>query len=287
MSDHVVLCPNPHRDPVLAATLRARELLMDAGETVLISPVFGTDGIIGLPDDVPTVPLESAIPGTKLLISLGGDGTILHTARAAFGSDVPILGVNLGHKGFLAELEVNELEQLVDAARGQFRPERRMMIEVELLRDDQIIYADHGLNDAVVRSVVSTLRLVAFSNGERIAGFSGDGLIVSTPTGSTAYSMAAGGPIAEPTARNIILTPICAHDLTARSFVLHPSREITIRTMSPTEKAAVLSVDGDNTIALADGDVVRVRCSPYETLLAHVSQKSFYDIAYEKLSNRN
>lgn len=284
MTDHVVLCPNPHRDPELKATLTARKLLEQAGKTVLISPVFGSDEEICTPAHVETVPLSQSLRGASLLVSLGGDGTILHTARAAIGTEVPILGVNLGHKGFLAELESNELYRLLDAAEGRYTLMRRMMLDVELHRKGRLAFSDCALNDAVVRGVVSTLRLQAFGDGIRITGFSGDGIIVSTPTGSTAYSMAAGGPLVEPSADNIILTPICAHNLAARSFILAPDRQITIRTGKLAEKRALLSVDGDNLAELLDGDEILVRRSKNVTLLAHVSGKSFYETAYEKLA---
>ncbi|MCL2343479.1 MAG: NAD(+)/NADH kinase [Firmicutes bacterium] len=269
MSSHIVLCPNPKRDHDLILTRRAQELLAREGLSVCISPLAELD--------------EKTIEGAKLVVTFGGDGTILHTARAVVKAGIPILGVNLGNKGFLAELEPDELPKLLEAARGNFSVERRMMSDVELVRGGKVIHRDCALNDAVLMRVLSTIRLTVYGDGHKITEFSGDGVILATPTGSTAYSMAAGGPLVEPSAENIILTPICAHMLAARSFVLAPDRRVAVRMGVLGEKQAILSVDGNTAIALKTNDEIRVRKSEYYTRLAHVGDKSFYDIAYEKL----
>ncbi|MDO4749834.1 MAG: NAD(+)/NADH kinase [Eubacteriales bacterium] len=284
MADRIVLCPNPLRDPALGYTLHASELLKASGKEVSICPVLPLGKDTGIPADVQFAPLDEAVRGASLLVSLGGDGTFLRASRAVIGSDVPILGVNLGHIGFLTELEANQLDRLVSAADGQYELEKRMMLDVELIRNGKVVYSDQALNDAVVRGKVSTVRIRVEGDGARIMEFSGDGLIVSTPTGATAYSMAAGGPLVEPTAMNLILTPICAHDLSVRSFVLDAERHLTIRPEYRTDKHVLLSVDGDSAVEILAGDEVRVCRSNYSTLLAHVRTKSFYDVAFEKLS---
>lgn len=286
MGNHVVLCPNPYRDTGLTCTLKSKEILEDAGFEVMVSPVFSAGMTADISGLVDTVPLEKAMTGAGLLVSFGGDGTILHTARAAMKVETPILGVNLGNKGFMAELEANELERLVDAAQGKFTPDRRMMLDVELVRGGQAVYADCALNDAVVNGIVNTIHISAYGDGRTVTSFSGDGIVVATPTGSTAYSMSAGGPLVEPSANNIILTPICAHFLAARAFVLAPERHVEIQTGDLVGKSAMLSVDGASNIELVTGDVIHVKKSRHDTLLAHVGNKSFYDIAYEKLGER-
>ena len=149
-----------------------------------------------------------------------------------------------------------------------------------------MVFTDHALNDVVVRSIVHAIELEARGDGQIISAFMGDGIIVATPTGSTAYSMSAGGPLVEPSARNIIMTPICAHVLAAKSFVLAPEREVTVRTGDITGKGTVLSVDGFSTIKLQNGDELIIKKSRFETVLAHVGKKSFYEKAYEKLGER-
>jgi len=287
MVKHVVLCPNPYRDVNFELTREAKGILKQAGERVVISPVFSANRERpGIPEDIETMPLEESIRGASLLVSFGGDGTILSVARAAIHLDIPILGVNLGRKGFMAELEKEEIHRLVDAAKGNFKPDVRMMLYVELVRSGEVIHRDSALNDAVISSTIHTIPLEALGDGRKITKVFGDGIIVATPTGSTAYSMSAGGPLVEPNANNIIITPICAHALFARSFVLAPERFVTIRVGDLGGKVAILSVDGTDPIEMESEDLINVRKSEYSTLLAHVSDKSFYDIAYEKLGER-
>ena len=133
----------------------------------------------------------------------------MQLSRYLAGSGVPILGVNLGNKGFLAELEQTETDCILEVADGHYTVQTRMMLDLKLFRKGELVYEGSALNEAVVRASVSVVKLEAFSDGREVTAFSGDGMIASTPTGSTAYSMAAGGPIVEPCADCIILTPIC------------------------------------------------------------------------------
>lgn len=286
VKEHVVLCPNPYRDVNLKITLRAKKLLEDAGIKVLVSPVFSAGKTADISKLVETVPIEHALNGASLLVSFGGDGTILKAARMTIGVDTPIIGVNLGNKGFMAELESEQIGELVAAARGHYTPDRRTMLDVRLIRNGEAVYADTALNDAVINGVINTIHVSAYGDGRTITSFSGDGIIISTPTGSTAYSMSAGGPLVEPSAKNIILTPICAHFLAARAYVLAPDRNVEIRTGDLVGKRAVLSVDGATGVELMTGDSLLIKQSRHDTLLAHVGNKSFYDIAYEKLGER-
>ena len=283
MSSHIVLCPNPKRDRDLALTLRARDLLTRAGLSVCISPLFRDLGGYVPPAGAELCDLAEAAPGARLVVTFGGDGTILHAARAVVKAGIPILGVNLGNKGFLAALEPEELPKLVEAATGGFTVERRMMADVELVRDGEAVFTDCALNDAVVEGFVSIIRVQAFGDGHKITEFSGNGIVLATPTGSTAYSMAAGGPLVEPTAENLILTPICAHMLAARSFVLAPDRQVTVRAPALEGKRAILTVDGSVPVELREGDELRVKKSADVTLLANLWRRDFYRATYEKL----
>lgn len=285
MKNHVILCPNPHRDKDLALTKKARTLLEADGQQVCICPLFIEKEEVVLPDWANGVPIAQALPGAKLVVCFGGDGTLLHAARAVTEAKTPLLGVNLGNKGFLADLKPEELDRLVSAARGEYVPEKRMMLDVTLLRDGETIMQDTVLNDVAVNGIANAIRIRATGDDSVITEFSGDGIICATPTGSTAYSMSAGGPLVEPTASNLILTPICAHVLMSRSFVLAPDRRVDLIPADLRGKRAVLSLDG-NPIELRHGDRIRVTRSHNETLLARVSGRSFYDIAYEKLGER-
>ena len=226
-----------------------------------------------------------SLPGARLVVSLGGDGTILQLSRYLAGSGVPILGVNLGNKGFLAELEQTETDCILEVADGHYTVQTRMMLDLKLFRKGELVYEGSALNEAVVRASVSVVKLEAFSDGREVTAFSGDGMIASTPTGSTAYSMAAGGPIVEPCADCIILTPICTFRLAARSYVLKADREVSIRTVEQGDKEVFLSVDGV-AVPFLDGDELVVARSDKTLLMARVKDRSFFDIVFEKLVDK-
>lgn len=281
----VVLCPNPYKDIGLRVTMQAAEMLRAAGYEVLISAEY-LDGDEELDiGGIENCELEDAVRGASLVVPLGGDGTFMHTARRMIGHSIPMIGVNLGTVGFLTELESTDLPMLLEAAQGRFISSPRMMLEVTVERGGRQAFHDYALNDAVLHGISQTIHIDAYGDGHKITEFSGDGIVVASPTGSTAYSMAAGGPLVEPAAENIILTPICAHALAARSFVLAPDRVVTVRVGCPRNRRAIMSVDGGN-FELADGDTVRVVKSRYKTLLAHMGTKAFYDIVFEKLGER-
>lgn len=275
----IVLCPNPYRDRGLVLTARAQKLLEADGRRVVVSPVF-----VELPPGGAMVPLEDAARDAALVVSFGGDGTFLYVARAVMGSGVPLIGVNLGKKGFMTGLEPEELPLLCRAAAGDFRESARMLLKVELLREGEAVFSDYALNDAVVKSPLNCIRLEVAADDVPISNFSGDGVIVATPTGSTAYSMSAGGPIVEPEAENILVTPICAHLMQAKSFVLSPARTVTVAPEKLRGRPTVLSVDGSEAVPLESGDQVRVRRSGKSILVADLGTRSFYDAALAKLT---
>lgn len=280
----VILRPNPARDNALKVTLEAKTILESAGFEVYICPLFTNDECDTL--GVPFTPLDDVIDSAHLLVCLGGDGTLLHTARRIIGHPIPIIGVNLGNVGFLAELGENDLECLIEAANRNYTPSPRMMIKVEVERNNRVIYEDYALNEVILRGYLQAIKLTATGDGRKVLEYNGDGLIISTPTGSTAYSLSAGGPLVEPTAKNIILTPICAHSMSARSFVLAPDRIVTAYASDAHGKRKYISLDGCGTFDFETGDILRVRQAEHRTLLAHVTSRGFYDIVYEKLGDR-
>lgn len=280
----VVLCTNVRRDGELSYTARVKAMLEADGHRVTVSPICGEpEGAAPFPG----MELEQALDGADLLVTLGGDGTILRIAPQIMRHEVPLVGVNLGHVGFLTELDRDSAGLLRQAAAGDFRPVPRMMLDVEIRRNGERVFFDTALNDAVISGLVQNVHLTALGDGKQILNFSGDGMIVSSPTGSTAYSMAAGGPLVEPGAEAIVLTPICAHMLAARSFVLSPERTITVLPADVSEgRRCVLSADGRGMTDLMDGDRVIVTKSGYRLLMADLGTKSFYETAFEKLGGR-
>ena len=283
MKRRVILCPNPSKDLRLETSREAKAMLEAEGFEVCICPEF-VDGLPDdLPDDLALSEFEDVVDGAALVVSLGGDGTIMHTVRRMMGHEIPIIGINLGTMGFMAELDRSELEKLVCAARGEFTPSPRMMLEIEVLRGGETVFRDYAINDVFLHGVIQTIHMTARGDGKRILEFSGDGIVIASPTGSTAYSLSAGGPIVEPTAENLILTPICAHALIARSFVLAPDRIVTV-TLSDLRCKVFLSADG-GCFEMQGDDTLVVKKAAHKTLIAHVGEKAFYDIVFEKLGD--
>ena len=279
----IALCPNPFRDLELSFTRNVGVLLREAGFETAVCPVFADEEPEVIPQDIETRRIAEIAENCSLAVVIGGDGTMLAVARQLHGHDLPMLGVNLGTKGFMTSLEEENIALVVEAARGHYQISRRMMLDVALLRGGQEICRDSALNDAVIHGYGECVSITAWSNGQRMTGFTGDGVVLSTPTGSTGYSMSAGGPIVEPDAENIILSPICAHVMGSRTFVLDPNREIQIRTDISHGRRAYLSVDGNSDYDLENGDLIRVRRSEHYALMADMGLKSFYETAFEKL----
>lgn len=283
----IVLSANPYRDRGLRATLEAQRILLKAGAQVVIclpfTPKRGER--LDLPDKTALCSLEQELPGADLLVCFGGDGTILHAARDATLHGVPVMGVNMGSMGFMAELERGELAQLAVLPKGQYTTEKRMMLDVRVIRGEKIISQDLALNDAVISkgSMARVAEMEVLADDVKASTIMGDGVIVATPTGSTAYSMSAGGPIVEPTSKCIIVTPVCAHQLAARAMVLSLERVVTVRLPKSGRKHLYLSVDGGKALRLIGGDRVEIRQSRYCTELVMLSNRSFYQVINQKL----
>lgn len=282
----VLLCPNEKRDKNFALTKKVAAMLDGCADELLICPMFEESRGGPYPDGLAFSTLEKELPTADMAVVFGGDGTILHAARAAAAFSVPILGVNMGSVGFMAQLEKEDIGMIPKAVGGKYEPDRRMLLDVELVRDGTIVYTDFALNDVVVAGVTKIIELTIYGDGEKISHFAGDGAVVATPTGSTAYSMSAGGPIVEPDTRNIIVTPICPHVLAAKAFVLASDRRVSIELGDSKANPAYLTVDGVNSIELKSGDVIRVSESKRAALLVRLSGRSFYNKVSEKLGER-
>ena len=281
----VILCPNPYRDKGLAAAKEADAILRRMGmETVFCLPFRpeGGDQQFG----VVCKPMQQELRGSDLIIAFGGDGTILHLARTAATRGIPVLGVNLGSLGFMSDLERSELHLLQNLAQGRFRREKRMMLDVSVLREGRTVYVSSALNDAVVSkgAMARVVRLQVMAGDDQLGVFSGDGIVVATPTGSTGYSLSAGGPIVEPTAQNFVISPICAHTVFSSSFVLSAAGSVSVSSAEQSRKQIYLSVDGGKAFALRPGDRVRVCRSRYETELLRLTDRSLYEILRTKMA---
>ena len=279
----IAVCPNPFRDLDCRITRDIITRLEAAGFKTCVCPLFLEEGTVTLPADMKAAKLSAVAESCRMVVVVGGDGTILAAARQLHNTSVPILGVNLGTKGFMTTLEPEELDQIIPAVKGRMRLSRRMKLDVSVIRDGKLILSDSALNDAVMHGYGDCIKMIVYCNGVRITQFSGDGIILSTPTGSTGYSMSAGGPIVEPDAENIIISPICPHIMGLRSFVLGPDREVTVRMEKLHGRRAYLSLDGNSVLDLANEDIVLVKRSQNYTLMVDAGLRSFYEITYEKL----
>ena len=233
------------------------------------------------------IPEYAAFKKADICIVFGGDGTILHMAKAATKLGVPVLGVNIGTMGFMAELESTELTQLSRLANNDYFVDERMMLDVTVHRDRDIIFHDICLNDVVITkgAVARIVHLAVECDGVQAMECSGDGIVVATPTGSTAYSLSAGGPIVEPEAHSILVTPICAHDVASRGFVASHKRTITVELTRNARRNAFLSVDGGKALRMNMGDIATIRKTNLTTKLIRLKDRSFYDVVNMKFRN--
>jgi len=255
----------------LVAWLRRRELdvLVDA-ETPL--------------GRLPTRPKAMLVRESDLIVVLGGDGTLLSIARRT-GTEVPILGINLGELGFLTEITEGEaLRMLARVVAGRFEVDRRLALAAVLERGSRTVRRFRALNDVVVSNgaMARIVRLTVSVDGLPLTSYRADGLIVSTPTGSTAYSLSVGGPIVEPTVEVLVLSPISPHTLSNRPLVLRPDAVVRI-TVAPGQQDAILTVDGQEGMPLEGGDVVVVRRARQAVSLVRSPDRTYYDVLRSKL----
>lgn len=280
----VILTPNPYRDKDFRTAREAMRILTEAGVEARMCLPFEVDRSYELPKDIRFSRLEREITSADMLICFGGDGTILHMAKTATRHGLPILGVNIGTMGFMAELEATELQELRRLATDDYTIDSRMMLDVTVTRDRDILYHDICLNDVVVTkgAVARIVHLGVQCDGIQAMECSGDGVIVATPTGSTAYNLSAGGPIVEPDAHSVLITPICSHDVGSRTIVASEKRVITVSLTKNARRNAYLSVDGGKAFRMNLEDVATVEKSNLTTKLVRLKERSFYDVVNMK-----
>jgi len=280
----VILTPNPYRDKNFDTVRSALEILKNNRIEARLCLPFEVDRSYSLPRDLRFSRLERELPDAAAIICFGGDGTILHMSKTATKHKIPVLGVNIGTMGFMAELESTELHMLSKLANDEFSIDERMMLDVTVHRDRDIIFHDICLNDIAITkgAVARIVHLAVKCDGVQAMECGGDGVVVATPTGSTAYSLSAGGPIVEPEAHSILVTPICAHDMACRGFVASDKRVITVAMTHNARRNAFLSVDGGKALRMNLGDIATIRKSQLTTKLIRLKDRSFYDVVNMK-----
>lgn len=220
-----------------------------------------------------------------IIILFGGDGTFLHTAHHFIGTDIPLLGVNLGSLGFMTEIEVKQFESALDRIiTHDYYIEKRMMLESKVYRKNSEVFHSHSLNDIVINRAANS-RLIdidLYINNELVNSYNGDGLIISTPTGSTAYSLSAGGPIINPKTEAILITPICPHSLHIRPMVIGPWEKIEV-VVNSNESNMKVNSDGHYDYDLKDEDKLLIKKSRKTISMVKFSEKTFYSTLRKKM----
>jgi NAD+ kinase len=271
------LVPHPQRPEAVALAENTAAWLEAAGHKVRVLGSDETSPWACQPSEL--------IPGLDLAVSLGGDGTMLRTVGLVCGSGVPVLGVNVGHLGYLTEVTPDELP---DALRrflaGEYRLEERMTLEVDLhpASGEPAVQSMHALNDAVLQRTPTghTIRLAVSISEEPFLTYAADSMIVASPTGSTAYNLSAHGPVVSPAARVLVMTPVAAHQLFDRSLILAEGEEVALEVID--DRQAELVVDGQDLGLLSPGDVLRCRVGRYNARLVSFGKRHFHHILKQK-----
>lgn len=278
----VVNCSKPHA--ISCAKEIAILLLGENAEVLMLSelqPYY--KGIqITFVDEI-----EQLFSECDIAVTVGGDGTIIHAAKYAARENVPLIGVNVGRLGFAADLEPDEIERLKNLVYNKYKTEKRILLDVEVIKNGS---SKHYLavNDAIVaRGQLSKIIDIHLSlNGELISKYRADGLLFSTPTGSTAYSLSAGGPILAPQMECILATPVCPHSLYSRSVLFSGDSELSVNVKIPADCCCVLTIDGEKNVDILADDKVVIRKSELYLELISLHNRNFYKLLNEKLKER-
>lgn len=229
---------------------------------------------------------EDMLSSSDLVLAVGGDGSIIYALHKAIRAGKPVLGVNAGRLAFLAGLERHELSLLASLLSGDYHTEKRMMLTAEVLRGDTVLHSAICINDAVLsRMGAAKLTGLCIEANDHPAGeYLGDGIIVATPTGSTAYSLSAGGPVVDPALESLLVTPICPHALSARTHLFSADTVLSVRPTTDSELG--LSCDGADSFPVPSDAVVRIRKSATPAYLIRIKTDTFIDILHKKLQQR-
>lgn len=277
---HFLVYANQYKDKKLLTAKRICDFLRLKGQRVTVKAV-GDDGEEETLSEIP--------PDTDCIIVLGGDGTVLQAAREAKLLQVPMIGVNLGTLGYMTEIEPSGLEEALERLlTGDYIQESRMMLNGKVCLSDGSVREDWALND-ITLSRSGSLQIIRFNiyvNGQFLNHYKADGMIVTTPTGSTGYNLSAGGPLVEPAAKLIMLTPICPHSLNQRSIILSPEDVIEIEIPECQEgrsQTVEVNFDGGHMIPLRTGDKIRIARSEKVTEFIKLNQVSFLEVLHRKM----
>lgn len=276
-------------DKANAAMRVAEQLLSYDGVEVLI-PAVNKDRIFRMHKnrkEYTYLPIEEVCANADCIVVLGGDGSLLDAARRAATLGKPLLGINLGHLGYMTELELSELDLLERVVKDECEIDERAMLSVSVHTQTGGLKGESfALNDAVISngSVARIVDIELYEGGEKVSTYRADGLIIATPTGSTAYSMSAGGPVIDPHLPSLVVTPVCPHSLTTRPLVFRDDATLEIKNICQREKMLYLTVDGRINFEIYRGDTVRVTRSKMTTKLIRIRKGGFYNRLQQKMN---
>ncbi len=281
---NIGIITNSDKDVGFAYTNMLIDSIKKFGGQAILPTRSLTKGMDGLDNEV-----EEICCKCDLIICLGGDGTFIKTARTAYLHNLPILGINLGSLGFLTDIEKGEIDKAVENIfLNNYCIEERMMLSSQIYKDGKLFAEDVAINDVSISraGILRILNLSTYIDDNFFDTFPGDGIVVATPTGSTAYSMSAGGPIAEPTSKLIIVTPICPHLLYSRSFVASDERKIRICVSDGFEHKALVTVDGQKNYEITGGDYIEIEKAASTVKILKIHSKNFFTVLRNKIYNR-
>ncbi|WP_418816386.1 NAD(+)/NADH kinase [Pseudoruminococcus massiliensis] len=281
----IALIPNLTKNGAYEESLKAIRLLKSFGGKILMTADLSekySDNDIAFFESH-----EVLIQKCDAVVTIGGDGTIIHAAKHAANFEKPLLGINMGRLGFVAELEPNELPMLERLFSGDYNVEKRQMLKVTL-KSKSGSKSFFALNDAVISrgSMTKIIDLDVWLKKSYICHYCADGLIVSTPTGSSAYALSAGGPVIEPSMSCILMTPICSHSLFSRPVLFNPSSEILVNAASREDTDLTLTIDGETTIPITADDTVVITTAEIYAELIVLKDKTFYRVLSDKFTER-
>lgn len=276
---NIAIMPNVKKDIGLVWTKKIVDDLKDKA-VIYMDKLYEMSGI-------PAIYTENIYDKIETLIVLGGDGTILQVADECARHGIAVLGVNLGRVGFMSEVEVDDIEAAVQKLlSGEYRIQSRMMLKIEIRQNGSVQGTYYALNDVVIAKSPKArlIYMKLYADGEQVNAYTADGVVIATPTGSTGYSLSAGGPVVDPSMELCVATPICAHMLSARAAVMSPDKELVIRLDDEQNNEAAVSIDGDTQAHIRHGDEVVITKAEYKTRLIKIGNQSFYDTLIRKLS---
>ncbi len=281
----IALIPNLTKNGAYEESLKAIRLLKSFGGKILMTTDLSekySDNDIAFFESH-----EVLIQKCDAVVTIGGDGTIIHAAKQAANFEKPLLGINMGRLGFVAELEPNELPMLERLFSGDYNVEKRQMLKVTL-KSKSGSKSFFALNDAVISrgSMTKIIDLDVWLKKSYICHYCADGLIVATPTGSSAYALSAGGPVIEPSMSCILMTPICSHSLFSRPVLFNPSSEILVNAASREDTDLTLTIDGETTIPITADDTVVITTAEIYAELIVLKDKTFYRVLSDKFTER-